>query len=96
MVLQLRGLAPSFNQFGTNRFVLYRCHCGDDYCGIISCKIERKHSAIHWIDVRYEDDDDSEEEAMFSKAISLLEFDLMAYDNVIARYIQNGKSGGTP
>ena len=41
MIEQLRGVKPAENQFETERFVLYKCHCGDDNCGIISCQICR-------------------------------------------------------
>lgn len=48
------GLETPFNQFGTERLVLYRCHCGCDYCGVISCKINLDEDFIYWTDMRYE------------------------------------------
>src|SRR5438445_6911950 len=47
----LRGLREPQNQFGTNRFVLYRCHCGCDYCGVLSCRILRTAAAVVWRDL---------------------------------------------
>lgn len=61
--LRERGLAlflgrsePS-NQFGSGRLVLYRCHCGCDYCGVISCRLETDGDHMLWQDVTREDDD---------------------------------------
>src|SRR5262249_19767809 len=51
-IAQLLGLSPSYNQFGTGRFVLYRCHCGCDYCGVISFQIIRSDTKVIWEDVR--------------------------------------------
>ena len=90
MILQLRGLKPATNQFETNRFVLYRCHCGDDNCGIISCEIDRANSVVRWTDVRYEADLDQDDEPMFDGMIPLLEFDADAYDSTIAGFTANG------
>ncbi len=89
MILQLRGLAPCLNQFGTDRFVLYRCHCGDDYCGTISCIIERGNDTIRWRDVRRENDVGPDSEAEAPGPIPLFEFDLTAYDAAIAAYTQS-------
>jgi hypothetical protein len=45
------------NQFGSGRLVLYRCHCGCDYCGVISCRLEVGDDHVIWQDVTLEDDD---------------------------------------
>lgn len=55
-LLELRGLLPASNQLGSGRLVLYRCHCGDDNCGVISCRIERSEDRVRWSDVRFEQD----------------------------------------
>jgi hypothetical protein len=55
-ICQLLGEAPPQNQFGTPRLVLFGCHCGCDYCGIVSCGIERDGSTIRWRDICHEDD----------------------------------------
>ena len=44
------------NQFGTNRIVLYRCHCGCDYCGVISLVLKIDDEYVYWTDIRYEHD----------------------------------------
>ncbi len=64
------------NQFGDDRFALYRCHCGSDYCGVISCKIVRgDDDCIYWKDVRYQYDTDEFEEPRISEAkFKLLEY----------------------
>ena len=53
---QLTGAATGCNQFGTGRVVLYGCHCGCDYCGVISARVERSGGVVRWIDVGYEDE----------------------------------------
>ncbi len=45
------------NQFGTDRLVLYRCHCGSDYCGVISCEVKKNDHEISWLDIRFEEND---------------------------------------
>lgn len=51
------GNSKPFNQFKTNRIVLYRCHCGCDYCGIISFTLHIEDDLIIWKNLNYEDDD---------------------------------------
>lgn len=64
----LLALAPPFNQLGSDRTVLYRCHCGCDACGVISARIQAVAetdaprdaaglpiAAIEWLDVGFED-----------------------------------------
>lgn len=53
--LELRGLTQPDNQFGSNRLVLYGCHCGCDYCGVISCMARREGDDLIWSDIRGED-----------------------------------------
>lgn len=53
----LLGLAEPGNQFGSGRLVLYRCHCGSDYCGVISCRLRVEDDHVIWQDVTFEDDD---------------------------------------
>lgn len=60
--LRERGLAlflgrePSYNQNGSGRHVLYRCHCGSDYCGVISCVLEFDGDHVVWQQITFEDD----------------------------------------
>ncbi|MGH8081391.1 MAG: hypothetical protein ACREP7_12520 [Lysobacter sp.] len=51
------GRVEAHNQFGSERLVLYRCHCGSDYCGVISCRLELGPDHVIWQDVTFEDDD---------------------------------------
>jgi hypothetical protein len=51
---QLTGAAPGHNQFGSGRVVLYGCHCGCDYCGVLSTRVERSEGLVHWLDVGHE------------------------------------------
>jgi hypothetical protein len=86
-IRQLRGLTRAENQFGTNRFVLYRCHCGDDNCGIISCGVQRDENLIRWTDVRFESDDGPTDDEMCDGSIPLFEFDATEYDAAIAAFL---------
>ena len=52
---ELRGLAKPGNQFGSGRLVLYGCHCGCDYCGVISCIAKRENGMVVWSDIRGEE-----------------------------------------
>ncbi len=79
-IAQLRGLREAVNQFGTKRFVLYKCHCGCDYCGILSCEIERRPDVVLWRDIRYE------EQRYSGRVINEYRFDPEQYDQAIERY----------
>ena len=57
----LLGKQEPGNQFGSGRLVLFRCHCGCHYCGVISCHIEQKNDVVTWSDIRYENDEDDPE-----------------------------------
>jgi hypothetical protein len=52
---ELRGLAEPANQFASGRLVLYGCHCGCDYCGVVSCMAKREHGKLIWSDIRGEE-----------------------------------------
>ncbi|MCU0492988.1 MAG: hypothetical protein MUD01_15465 [Chloroflexaceae bacterium] len=80
-VQELLGLQPPQNQFGTNRLVLFGCHCGSDYCGIVSCRVVRDGSSISWQDIRYEDDNDSH------PYIALLTFDRAQYTAAVSAFV---------
>lgn len=86
LLQQLRGLDLATNQFGTERFVLYRCHCGSDYCGVISCRIERDERSVRWIDVQAEQEAGWESGLEFDGEIPFLEFDAPSYDKAIATF----------
>ncbi len=100
--LELRGLASARSQLGEGRFVLYGCHCGSDYCGVISCAITREGGDVIWSDVRHEDADwsdgedeleeddgvDGEDGAMFALRLSELRFDAASYDDEVARHVK--------
>ena len=91
LIRQLRGVNPATNQFDTSRFVLYRCHCGDDYCGIISCRIERDGDVVRWNDVRYEADLEPDEEPMFDCVVPEFVFDADQYDSEIDTFNESGR-----
>jgi hypothetical protein len=82
----LLGEAEPSNQLGTKRLVLYRCHCGSDYCGVISCEIVREQTQIHWLDIREESDD---QEVLTNVRLEKLSFDLEQYQEAITSYLNS-------
>ncbi|MCG7532044.1 hypothetical protein MHM98_11925 [Psychrobium sp. MM17-31] len=87
---ELKGLELPNNQLNNGRFVLYRCHCGCDYCGVISCKIIRTETSVKWTDIYFGDEDGRfEGEASDSVLINLteFEFDINEYDRVIDEFL---------
>lgn len=71
------GNTKPTNQFLTDRIVLYRCHCGCDYCGVISFKIDFDQTYIYWSEIRFELDDESQTDEV--KSIERLWFDKIQY-----------------
>lgn len=91
-IMQLTGEIAPYNAFDTKRFVLYRCHCGCDDCGVISCEIIVDDKTVKWknitieeyenIGISYDDDGNSFD------AIRLdFEFDKTAYLAEIQRFM---------
>ncbi|WP_299247474.1 hypothetical protein [uncultured Aquimarina sp.] len=68
-VAQFLGNKQPSNQFATNRIVLYRCHCGSDYCGVISCKLDKQDDLIVWKEITYENDDFEYKKEMENRGI---------------------------
>lgn len=92
------GLCVPFNQFGSGRFVLYRCHCGSDYCGVISCELNVEGDRVCWRDIRYETDpeeaeDTDDDDDLISHVISDLYFDLAQYRASVNDFIAALDSG---
>lgn len=81
----LLGKGEPSNQFGSGRFILFRCHCGCDYCGVISCSIERKGDTITWRDIGYENDSDDIE---YPKRIEAYSFRIAEYEAEVSRYLK--------
>jgi hypothetical protein len=63
---KLTGAAPADNQFLSKRVVLYTCHCGSDYCGFISARVERSAGFVRWLDVGFEDENGARGVAAFA------------------------------
>lgn len=83
-IAALLGQRPPSNQFGSGRFVLYRCHCGSDYCGVISCVIERRDAVMLWRDIGYEGDED--DTPPYPLRVARLQFSLESYEAVVHAY----------
>lgn len=91
--------AEPLNQFGTRRTVLYRCHCGSDYCGVVSCQVLALGQSIGWRDISFEDDQGPHRSGADCgypnlNPIELLTFDKFAYPQAIRRFSQ-GSQGQT-
>ena len=82
MIDELKGLRPVKYALHDGRCPLYRCHCGDIDCGVVSCIIERTGNIVTWRDIRFEDND---EDAPIENTtvIAHLEFSTDNYDSII-------------
>ena len=80
------GITKPNNQFLTDRIVVYRCHCGSDYCGVISLKIDFDDKYVYWTDIRFEIDDNSRLENV--KPIKMFQFDKNEYSREFNRYLE--------
>ncbi|MFH6992020.1 hypothetical protein [Flavobacterium sp. FlaQc-48] len=74
------------NQFETDRIVLYRCHCGSDYCGVISCEIDFDSDYFYWSDIRFEDDNNNTHPD--TKLIKMLKFKRKNYEAAFKNFLK--------
>lgn len=96
MINELCNSAEPLNQFGTRRTVLYRCHCGSDYCGVVSCQVVALRQSVEWRDISFEDDQGPHRIGADCgypnlNPIELLTFDKFAYLQAIRRFSQGQK-----
>jgi hypothetical protein len=54
--LELLGRIVPSNQFDSQRLVLFGCHCGADYCRVISCRLEADERTVRWLEFAEERD----------------------------------------
>lgn len=92
---EFKGKSTPANQLGNGRFVLYRCHCGSDYCGVIACRVIRTETTVKWGDIFYGDedgafvlDDGSDDEGIVID-VTGFEFSIDEYDQVLDDYHRN-------
>ncbi|MGB4774955.1 MAG: hypothetical protein WBP45_07285 [Daejeonella sp.] len=96
-IKQFMGEFKPINQFTSDRIILYRCHCGCDYCGVISFRLVIENNIVIWKDIAYEDSDGFgnnsqeglENEERITTKITELSFDKKDY---FAELIQIGKN----
>jgi hypothetical protein len=81
-VRELLGEEVPWNQFKSSRLVLFRCHCGCDYCGVISCDVVKQGDSLLWSNIGYEDDDG------IQPCIDLLVFDFDQYSAAIMDFVR--------
>lgn len=90
-VEQCLGIKPIYTQLGNNRLVLYRCHCGSDYCSVISCHLEITEHYVRWNNIAYEDGLDREEALDLDEhgitLIKQLIFSRKQYQQVFNKYL---------
>ena len=93
----LLALVAPFNQLGSDRTVLYRCHCGCDECGVISARIQAVAdadaprdaaglpiAAIEWLDVGFEDGDSAPPDVgPCARRLPRLVFERQAYEQAL-------------
>jgi hypothetical protein len=79
---ELLGEEVPHNQFGTGRVVLFGCHCGCDYCGVISCEVLKQGACLLWRNIGHETDHSVEQR------INLLVFDFHQYSAAIMDFIR--------
>ncbi len=95
-IAALKGLESPNNQLNNGRFVLYRCHCGCDYCGVISCKISRTETSVKWTDIYFGDQDgrfeDDESDCILIN-VTEFEFNIKEYDRVINEFCKQYEKG---
>lgn len=82
------GKEKASNQFGSDRIVLYRCHCGCDYCGVISFELQIEADLIIWKDIRYEEEDGLGSLDRKINVIKELRFDRAAYQLEFEKYLK--------
>ncbi|MEQ5393623.1 hypothetical protein ABN236_16275 [Proteus sp. fly-1013] len=89
---QYLGNKPVYTQLDNNRLVLYRCHCGCDYCSVISCDLEITENQVKWNNIAYEDGLDKEDALELDEhGITLIEqliFDRKQYQQVFNEYLE--------
>lgn len=70
-ILQLLGKTSTMNGLGTNRVVLYRCHCACDHCGVFSTEIVIGKLTVQWKNIAWENE---EYQTTFDSAITFTFF----------------------
>ncbi|SLJ84175.1 hypothetical protein [Psychrobacter sp. DAB_AL43B] len=70
-IWQLLGQVSQPNQLGTNRVVIYRCHCGCDHCGVFSTEIIIRKLTVQWKNIAWEHE---EYQTTFDSAITFTFF----------------------
>ena len=84
-VSEFLGNSKPSNQFSSDRIVVYGCHCGCDYCGVISLKLNFDEKYAYWTDIRFEKDEETETEEV--KPLKIIQFDKMKYYEQFQNFI---------
>lgn len=84
------GHTKPMNQFGTDRIVIYRCHCGSDYCGVVSFTLRIEDELIIWENISYENELEYEEGQinLGIEPIKKLKFDRVMYELEFKEYLK--------
>lgn len=81
-IAQYTGQAAPCNQFGSPRIVLYRCHCGSDYCGVISFSLVEKGGLILWRNLSYKTETGIIDTGVVEQAYDIRFIEEMAFNKV--------------
>jgi hypothetical protein len=81
------GNKMPFNQFNSARAVLYRCFCGCDLCGVISCEIKFDGDFFYWNDIKIEGGVPNSEKGLNFK------FDKTEYEEAFKEYMSEHIKG---
>ncbi|UNM97051.1 hypothetical protein MMG00_04145 [Ignatzschineria rhizosphaerae] len=91
-IAQYLGNKPVYTQLDNNRLILYRCHCGCDYCSVISCDLEITKEEVKWNNITYEDGLDKEDALELNEhgiePIEQLIFNRQQYQQVFNEYLE--------
>ncbi|CRL62877.1 hypothetical protein [Proteus vulgaris] len=89
---QFLGTKPVYTQLDNNRLVLYRCHCGCDYCSVIYCDLDITKDHVKWNYIAYEDGVDREDTLELDEhgitPIKQLIFNRKQYQQVFNEYLE--------
>lgn len=84
-IAEFLGDVPATNQLGSGRLVLYGCHCGCDYCGVISCRLRRENGRVYWEDIHAEE---FEVDDTVMTTMPQLVFDEKQYREAVANFLR--------
>jgi hypothetical protein len=95
-IARYTGKEAPFNQFGSGRIVLYRCHCGCDLCGVISFSLVEEGELILWRDLSHETGEGVEDASTIERDYGFKFIEEIAFDKAqyLAEFERYGQMRG--